>query len=228
MSAKVLSIGNYTHMTVTAVNFGGTAGLGKLTYPSLSGSQVIPLFEALADDIIADDGLVEDGDGEGFTNFQVTSFRVAPTILITSAFDMSPFGTVPEARYRIGSWGYYRAVEKREVAPDEFQFDPYDFVYDFLNYKRQSLNPSEIVVLLPGYSNFDYSLEPAAAVPRWEDKSTVLRPADFAASSANGSLSMGIGINLNDGYTADLCVHYNYISFGWNADFGNVNVGLFI
>jgi hypothetical protein len=68
------------------------------------------------------------------------------------------------------------------------------------------------------------AVEPA----EWTDYSTVLRPADFATNFSSGYNVMGMSVNLNDNVTADMTVHYDFASFGWDSTFLPVSINLFV
>jgi hypothetical protein len=215
-------------MVVTAVNYGGTAGIGRLKFSSLTGQQTIPLFDPLATDI-TDAGALYLSAGDGLpTPFQATAFKVAPTLLVTSDLAPIPFTSHPEPSYKLGSWGYYRSVKVVVESPDYYYTVPYDFDSNWLNYPQQSLDTTTIIVVLPGWSALDYQIDMTIEPDPWTEYSTILRPSDFATNFGTAGLAMGLSLNLDDNITADLTVHYDFISFGWDETFLPVNIGLFV
>ena len=142
------------------------------------------------------------------TNYAIY-VTVNPLLKIQSGLNNVPFGSTPEARYKIGSYAYIKGWEIIPLEDDTFQSIPYESEPTFLNYERSALKA--------GYFIFDPDVPFQEALRVETDSAssgaTPVIPR-IASPYYSGSFALsycaGISLNLNPGILADVVISYQY------------------
>jgi len=192
------------------VNYQNVA-IGNLVYPSLSGELEINLYE--------DFRTFFNGNGifplDDYRNPSVVATNyclycsVNPILKIQSGLETVPFGSTPEARYKVGSYAYIKGYEVIVNEDETFVAFPYESEPTFINYERNALQPGYFIVDpdVPYQQALNVDLTGGTSgntpsIPR------IVSP--YYSGSFALSYCGGISLNLNENLIADMIISFQY------------------
>lgn len=186
-------------------------GVSNLSYSSLSGELELNLYQDLKSAFNGngifplDDYRNPSALASGYSLY----FTVNPLLKIQSGLSSVPFGSTPEARYKIGSYSYIKGYEIVILEDETFQAFPYESEPVFINYERNALKPGYLIVS-PGV---DYQQAMQIDLTGGSSGTTPCIPR-IASPYYSGSFALsycgGISLNLNEGIIADMVISYQY------------------
>lgn len=186
-------------------------GISSLSYPSLEGELEINLFDDFRNAFITNGiyPLSEYRNTSSIITEHGLYVTVNPLLKITEGLDKVPFGTTPEARYKIGSYSYIKGYEIITNEDGSIQSFPYESEPSFINYERNALK-SGYFIATPGLQAFEaLQVNLDGGEPGVEPCIPIVVSPYYSGSFAL-SYCAGISLNLNDGLIADLVVTYQY------------------
>lgn len=138
-------------MSVISYDPQSNQGTGALVLPEISGGTEIFLGEAISTE------LNEAGISLDATEALVSGM-IFPYVQVTEGLSTQPFGSTPEARFKIGSLQYCPAVTIIRFENGSIQSNPICFNSHFLVYERQAIAPARFILNYPGSTVLDYEV----------------------------------------------------------------------
>lgn len=186
-------------------------GMGKRAYSTLLGQFYLDVYRDIGDDLYNANHppLQEPNPSPVPADDWARVVTVYPFAKITGGIDTAPFISVPETRYKVGSYSYL--VGKEVITNEDGTVTTYPFYSEprYLYYERQVLEPFRFVILkqyLEGIPDeIVYDEPPGAGTP-----SNFYYLTSFYFGSNAFQNGYGFNMNLYEGFYLDVVFYYTW------------------